>query len=83
MNQSVQITGNRRSRPPRRSTGTPGGRAPNKLLRVSRLRRAKAQLVAELGEVPNRVMYGNALWSIYQALGKLESRVYVLLRPAA
>ena len=54
------------------------GTAPNYLLQVSRLRRARAGLIEELGEVPYRVMYGNALWSIYQLLGKLESRVYVL-----
>ncbi len=57
------------------------GTVPNYLLQVSRLRRAKDRLVEELGEVPYRVMYGNALWSIYRLLGKLESRVYVL-RPA-
>jgi len=54
------------------------GTAPNYLLQVSRLRRAKDQLVAELGETPYRAMYGNALWSIYRLIGKLESRVYVL-----
>jgi cyclopropane fatty-acyl-phospholipid synthase-like methyltransferase len=54
--------------------------ATNYLLQVSRLRRSKDQLVAELGEVPYRAMYGNALWSIYQMIGKLESRVYVLRR---
>ena len=54
------------------------GTAPNYMLQVSRLRRAKARLIDEVGEVPYRVMYGNALWSIYQMLGKLESRVYVL-----
>ena len=57
------------------------GTAPNYLLQVSRLRRAKKQLVDELGEAIYRVMYGNALWSIYQMLGKLESRVYVLRLP--
>ncbi|MDH3729843.1 MAG: class I SAM-dependent methyltransferase [Acidimicrobiia bacterium] len=56
------------------------GTAPNYLLQVARLRRAKAELVAELGEGPYRVMYTNALWSIYQLIGKLESRVYVLRR---
>lgn len=56
------------------------GKVPNYLLQVSRLRRAKDQLVAELGEVPYRVMYGNALWSIYRLIGKLETRVYVLRR---
>jgi hypothetical protein len=57
------------------------GTAPNYLLQVARLRRAKDRLVAELGETPYRVMYGNALWSIYQLIGKLESRVYVLRWP--
>lgn len=55
------------------------GTAPNYLRQVSRLRRARYELVEELGEVPFRVMY-NALWSIYQLLSKLESRVYVLRR---
>ena len=55
--------------------------ANNYVLQVSRLRRAKDELVAELGEVPYRAMYGNALWSIYQMIGKLESRVYVLRLP--
>jgi sarcosine/dimethylglycine N-methyltransferase len=56
------------------------GTAPNYLLQVSRLRRAQDALIAEIGEVPYRVVYGNALWSINQMLGKLESRVYVLRR---
>lgn len=54
------------------------GGVPNYLLQVSRLRRAKRQLVDELGEVAYRVMYANALWSIYRLIGKLESRIYVL-----
>lgn len=58
------------------------GTVPNYLLQVSRLRRAKPRLVEELGEVPYRAIYGNALYSIYQLIGKLESRVYVLRRPA-
>lgn len=56
------------------------GAAPNYLLQLSRLRRARESLLEELGEIPYRVMYGNALWSIYRFLGKLESRVYVLRR---
>ncbi|MGD2043418.1 MAG: class I SAM-dependent methyltransferase, partial [Acidimicrobiia bacterium] len=54
------------------------GTAPNYLLQVSRLRRAQDALIDEIGEVAYRVVYGNALWSINQILGKLESRVYVL-----
>ena len=56
------------------------GTAPNYLLQVSRLRRNKEAFVAEIGEVAYRVMYGNALWSINQMLGKLASRVYTLRR---
>ena len=56
------------------------GTAPNYLLQVSRLRRARDSLVEELGEVPYRAVYANALWSIYRLIGKLESRVYVLRR---
>jgi cyclopropane fatty-acyl-phospholipid synthase-like methyltransferase len=56
------------------------GTAPNYLLQVSRLRRARGALIAEIGEVAYRVVYGNALWGINQMLGKLESRVYILRR---
>jgi len=56
------------------------GAAANYLLHAARLRRAKPELVDELGEVPYRAMYSNALWSIYQMIGKLEARVYVLRR---
>ena len=59
------------------------GKAPNYLLQVSRLRRNREALIEEIGEVAYRVVYGNALWSINQLLGKMESRVYVLRRPAA
>ena len=54
------------------------GAAPNYLLQVARLRRDRERLIDELGETPYRVMHGNALWSIYHLIGKLESRVYVL-----
>lgn len=56
------------------------GTAPNYMLQISRLRRAKQSLLEEMGEVPYRVMYANALWSIYRMIGKLESRIYVLRR---
>jgi cyclopropane fatty-acyl-phospholipid synthase-like methyltransferase len=59
------------------------GTAPNYLLQVSRLRSARDSLIDEIGEVAYRVLYGNALWSINQLLGKLESRIYVLRRPGA
>ncbi len=61
-------------------TSQESGTAPNYLLQISRLRRAKESLLEELGEVPYRAMYGNALWTIYRMIGKLESRIYVLRR---
>lgn len=57
------------------------GKAPNYLLQISRLRRNQEALIEEIGEVAYRVVYGNALWTINQMLGKLESRVYTLRRP--
>jgi SAM-dependent methyltransferase len=57
------------------------GKAPNYLLQISRLRRNREALIEEIGEVAYRVVYGNALWTINQMLGKLESRVYTLRRP--
>jgi len=56
------------------------GTAPNYLLQVSRLRRTREALIEEIGETAYRVVYGNALWSINQMLGKLESRIYTLGR---
>lgn len=56
------------------------GTAPNYLLQISRLRRNKEALLDEIGEVAYRTVYGNALWTVNQMLGKLESRVYTLKR---
>lgn len=49
-----------------------------RLLRAARMRRAKDDLVAEVGVVPFRVMQANNLWTIYRMIGKLEERVYTL-----
>ncbi len=57
------------------------GTAPNYALQISRLRRSKGELLEKLGEIPYRVMYGNALWSLYLFIGKLETRLYVLRAP--
>lgn len=57
------------------------GRTSRQLLHAARLLRAKDALIAELGEVPYRVELSNALWGIYQMIGKLEPRVYVLRSP--
>lgn len=59
------------------------GTAPNYLLQLSRLRRDEQHYLDELGEIPYRVMYANALYGTYILIGKLEARVYVLRAPAA
>lgn len=55
--------------------------SPNYAMQISRLRRAEDELVAELGEMAYRSMYGNALWGVYILIGKLETRLYVLRLP--
>lgn len=59
------------------------GTAPNYAMQVSRLRRAKPQMLDELGEIAYRSMYSNALWGIYILIGKLETRLYVLRNESA
>lgn len=53
-------------------------RTSRQLLHAARLMRGRDELMAELGETPYRVELANALWGIYQMIGKLEPRVYVL-----
>jgi SAM-dependent methyltransferase len=49
-----------------------------RLLRSARMRRAKDEIVAEVGVIPFRVMQANNLWTIYRMIGKLEERIYSL-----
>lgn len=58
-------------------------RSSQQLLQVARLIRAEDDLREEMGEVHYRIELANALWGVYQMIGKLEPRVYVLrtLRP--
>ncbi|MDE0775687.1 MAG: methyltransferase domain-containing protein [Nocardioides sp.] len=53
------------------------------LLYAARLLRNPGMLRAELGDIDYRVELGNALWGVYQMIGKLEPRLYVLRRPEA
>jgi SAM-dependent methyltransferase len=57
------------------------GRTSQQLLHAARLLRAADDLVDELGEITYRVELANALWGVYQMIGKLEPRVYVLRAP--
>jgi SAM-dependent methyltransferase len=57
-------------------------RTSRQLLHAARLLRAKDELVNELGDVEYRVELANALWGVYQMIGKLEPRVYVLAAPS-
>jgi sarcosine/dimethylglycine N-methyltransferase len=51
------------------------------LLRIARLRRLRAELVAQFGEARYEAAYGGNLWGIYQMLGKLRPTVYLLRKP--
>ena len=53
-------------------------RTSRQLLHAARLLRAPGQLRVELGDVDYRVELANALWGIYQMIGKLEPRIYTL-----
>jgi len=49
-----------------------------RLLRAARMRRARDEIVANVGVAPFRVMEANNLWTIYRMIGKLEERLYTL-----
>ncbi len=51
------------------------------LLHAARLLRGRDELIEELGEISYRIELANAYWGIYQMIGKLEPRVYVLRVP--
>jgi SAM-dependent methyltransferase len=53
------------------------------LLYAARLLRKSTVLRAELGDTDYRVELANALWGVYQMIGKLEPRIYVLSKPGA
>ncbi len=52
------------------------------LLQAARLLRGADALRAELGDVDYRVELANALWGVYQMIGKLEPRIYTLRKRA-
>ena len=54
------------------------GRTSRQLLHEARMIRCADDLRAELGERDYSVELANALWGVYQMIGKLEPRVYVL-----
>ena len=56
-------------------------RTAHQLLQAARLLRAADDLIEELGEATYRIELANALWGVYQMIGKLEPRVYVLRSP--
>lgn len=59
------------------------GRTSRQLLQAARLIRHRAGLLEILGEVDYRVELANSLWGIYQMIGKLEPRIYVMRKPSA
>jgi 2-polyprenyl-3-methyl-5-hydroxy-6-metoxy-1,4-benzoquinol methylase len=57
------------------------GRTSRQLLHAARLMRNRQELQSRLGEILYRVELSNALWGVYQMIGKLEPRIYVLSKP--
>jgi len=57
------------------------GLTSRQLLYAARLIRKSEQLRAELGEADYRVELANALWGVYQMIGKLEPRIFLLRNP--
>jgi cyclopropane fatty-acyl-phospholipid synthase-like methyltransferase len=53
------------------------------LLRIARMRRREAEIVARFGRERYEAAYCGYQWGIYQMLGKLQPTVYVLSRPAS
>lgn len=58
------------------------GRTSKQLLHAARLIRNDQEIRNRLGEVPYRVELSNALWGIYQMIGKLEPRIHILVKPS-
>ena len=60
------------------SEETGPGRTSRQLLHVARLLRDPERYVAAMGRSGYEGEVGNALWGVYQMIGKLSGRVYVL-----
>lgn len=56
------------------------GRTSRQLLHAARLIRCEEDLVAELGDELYRLELANALWGVYQMIGKLRPHIHVLRR---
>ena len=54
-------------------------RTSRQLLRAARLIRGREALVAKLGRADYEAELANSLWGVYQMIGKLSGRIYVLV----
>jgi hypothetical protein len=57
-----------------------GGRTCRQLLHVSRLLRNRPAYQKRFGADTYEATLGNCLWGVYQMIGKLNPRVYLLRR---
>lgn len=57
------------------------GRTSRQLLHVARLLRAPDAFIGRFGQATYDVELANSLWGVYQMIGKLSPRVYLLRRP--
>jgi SAM-dependent methyltransferase len=58
-------------------------RSSRQLLHAARLIRAPERYIARYGDGLYGVMLSDCLWGVYQMIGKLSPRVYILRKPAA
>jgi hypothetical protein len=56
------------------------GSVSRELLHAARMRRAPERYIAQFGQTNYDMTLGDCLWHIYQMLGKLSPRIYVLQR---
>lgn len=57
-------------------------RTSQQLLHAARLIRNGQEIRSQLGDIVYRVELSNALWGVYQMIGKLEPRIYILKKPS-
>ena len=53
------------------------------LLRIARMRRSRDSIIEKIGKKAYEVELAVCHWAVYQMLGKLSSRVYVLAKKGA
>jgi len=72
--QCIQLHGETRERSEEGGVAT----SSKQLLRVSRMLRNRAAYEQRFGTIAYELMLTDSLWSVYQMIGKLNPRIYLL-----